>query len=287
MITSLELLSADARAAAQRYLDASAERLPAELRPDVVDELTAYLCERLTPEATAADVEALVAEAGPAAANESHGWFERLVSGLRLRNVDARIADTWWNPADQRILLPRAVGLGWDVNVGAIAVRLGLIEPDAETVPFSSTPRGAFVAAAALPATMAAATALHYLVRGRALPASLPTHWDVSGAPDRWTPKGRAALSDIATTVGAAAVALRAATSERPPTNRAGAIAGATLIAGIGAGNTLARLFDERPRPWLPAVMLAPGLAGVAAVLTYLARAGRAAEIKHDVENKA
>lgn len=287
MITSLELLSAEARAAAQHYLDASAAVLPAELRPDVVDELTAYLCERLSPDATADDVKALVAEAGPVAGNEPKRWLDRLLFGLRLRNADARIADTWWNPADERILLPRAVGLGWDVNLGAIAVRLGLIEPDAETVPFSSTPRAAFAAAAAVPATMAAATVLHYLVRGRALPELVPSHWDVVGAPDHWTPKGRAALSDIVTTAAAAAVALRAATSERPPTNRAGAIAGATLVAGIGAATTVARLLDERPRPWLPAAMLVPSLGGVAAVLTYLARAGRAAEIKNDVENKA
>ena len=64
---------------------------------------------------------------------------------------------TGWNPADERLLLPRAVGWGWDLNLGAVAVRLGLIEPDAESVPFTSTGDSAFRLAATLPVALAAA----------------------------------------------------------------------------------------------------------------------------------
>lgn len=40
-----------------------------------------------------------------------------------------RMAGTF-NPADDRLLVPRVFGLGWAVNVGAVAVRLGLLRPD-------------------------------------------------------------------------------------------------------------------------------------------------------------
>lgn len=40
----------------------------------------------------------------------------------------------WWrrlfNPADERIIVPHAFGMGWAINLGAVAVRLGAIEPD-------------------------------------------------------------------------------------------------------------------------------------------------------------
>ena len=47
-----------------------------------------------------------------------------------------------------------------------------------------------------LPALLAGATALHYLVRGRSLPPRLASHWDAVGRPDRWVSKRRAAVTD-------------------------------------------------------------------------------------------
>ncbi len=38
--------------------------------------------------------------------------------------------ERWWDPADPRIFVPRAIGLGWDINFGAIAVKLGWIRED-------------------------------------------------------------------------------------------------------------------------------------------------------------
>lgn len=47
-----------------------------------------------------------------------------LVSGLgdRLAGI--------FNPADERLMVPRLFGLGWAVNMGYIAVKLGLLRPD-------------------------------------------------------------------------------------------------------------------------------------------------------------
>ncbi|MDO5494139.1 MAG: DUF5808 domain-containing protein [bacterium] len=46
-----------------------------------------------------------------------------------LSGVGRRMAGTF-NPADSRLLVPRAIGLGWDINMGAVAARLGLLRPD-------------------------------------------------------------------------------------------------------------------------------------------------------------
>ncbi|MEA5053894.1 MAG: DUF1648 domain-containing protein [Propionicimonas sp.] len=283
MITSLTDLGPQARAVAERYLQTESSRLPADLRSAVIDELTAHLCERLSPDATAAAVERLVADAGPVGGRTDRPWYDRLVAGFRLRGADERIAATWWDPANPRLLLPRAIGLGWDINFGAIAVRLGLIEPDAEAIPFSSTSEAAFRTALALPAGLAAATVLHYLVRGRSLPDPLPSHWTWDGTPDRWTPKRRAAAVDLATTLGPAAVAAWAATSRRSKPGRAGVLAEATLLAAVGASTTVARSLGARRRGWLQPAMLLCSLGAAAAVLLWLARAGRDEEIARDL----
>ena len=42
----------------------------------------------------------------------------------------SRIALRGFEPENPHLLVPRAVGIGWDLNLGAVAVRLGLIRPD-------------------------------------------------------------------------------------------------------------------------------------------------------------
>ncbi len=284
MIASIDELRPDARAAAQRFLDASVADVERGLRDDVRAELTADLCERLAATATPADVAAiadgLAPEGGPGGRRPGDRW----VAGLRLRGMLTRIAQTWWQPADQRLFLPRAVGLGWDVNLGAVAVRLNLIEPDAEAVPFTSTPDAAFRAAVALPALLAGATALHYLVRGRTLPQRLPSHWGPAGRPDRWVSKERAAATDIALTAGAVALAAWSAGSDRPGPTRAGAMAAATASATLGACMTVIR--PTRGGAWVPVTLLGALDAGVGGVLLGLARAGRQAEIDRDLGDR-
>ena len=46
-------------------------------------------------------------------------------------SLGARAARSWWSPADPGFFLPRTLGFGWDI-FGAVAVKLKLIEPDAE-----------------------------------------------------------------------------------------------------------------------------------------------------------
>ena len=289
MIASLAELTPAAREVAQAYLDSAVADLHPGLRESVADDLGAFLCDHLTAEASMADVRAVIEQAGPVSGETDHpSWFERfrsrLTSGVNPSGMDARIARTWWNPADDRLFLPRAFGWGWDLNFGALAVRLGLIEADAEAEPFAATPEAAFRAAAAAPAVLAAATVLHYAVRGRELPDTLPSHWDIMGAPDRWTRRSSAVVTDLTATVVPAAMAVWAAGSGRPRVNRAGTIAGATALATAGAAVTVWRTLGDRPRP-LAGPGLAIAVSGAAgAVLFGLARAGRAAEIRQDLK---
>ena len=289
MIRSLDDLQPAARAVADDYLREAAARLPVRQRGPVLDDLTTALCTRLEADSGPAVVAELVAEFGPVVP-AGNSWGERLrriAGGLRLTGVGERVASTWWNPADERLLLPRALGTGWDLNLGAVAVRLGLIEPDAEAEPFAATPDGAFRAAALVPTALAAATALHYAVRGRALPARLPTHWTVAGAPDRWVSLPRAAATDLAGTLVPAGFALAAARSSRPGPDRAGTIAVATAVGSVTAWVAVWRSLGDRPRPWAGPATVVVMTGAVGTVLYGLARAGRAAELSRDLGSDA
>ncbi len=38
-----------------------------------------------------------------------------------------RLKQTLWNPASDQILVPQVFGVGWSINVGGLAGRLGLV----------------------------------------------------------------------------------------------------------------------------------------------------------------
>jgi hypothetical protein len=49
-----------------------------------------------------------------------HGTFAGIPYDFR-RPTAERARQTMWNPADQRIVMPRWLGIGWDVNFGRLA----------------------------------------------------------------------------------------------------------------------------------------------------------------------
>ncbi len=284
MITSLAQLSSPSAALAQRLLDGAVAPVSVKLRAEIRDAMLAHLCELLDPDATTDEVADAVATLGPVDSGDPglSGVFARLLAGVRLRGLAERVAATWWAPADSRLLLPRAVGWGWDLNFGAVAVRLGLIEPDAEAVPFTATPDAAFKVAAAVPLACGAAVGLHYIVRGPGLPSRLPSHWGVDGSPDRWTSKPAAAVADLTVATLAAGAAAWAATSDREGPQRTGVLAGATLAGGLAASTAVVRGL-AKPRGWAAPLGVLAASAAVAGVLYGLAKAGRDAEVARDL----
>jgi len=108
---------------------------------------------------------------------------------FRGASVD-RIGSRVWNPADPRIFMPRMLGVGWTVNLGAIGVKLGLIRPDdVGDESYDRIPPAALTAVAAVPALIAVAAVVTIAITWPTLPAELPIHWGVSGQPDDWAPR--------------------------------------------------------------------------------------------------
>lgn len=231
------------------------------------------------------DLDRLSPRARDAVQRYRESWQARRgpLDGLDPRGATRRVADSMWSPQDPRLFQPRAVGLGWDLNLGAVAVRLGLIEPDAEDVPFEAAPDSAFEAAAALPIACAVATVAHYAVRGRTLPPRLPAHWSAGGTPDRLVSKRRAGATDIAVTVASAGLASWAGWGRGSGPERAGSLAAASAIGALGLATTGLRSLPPTRRPWAGPVMVAAPIAAAGVVLLGLARAGRAAEIRRDL----
>ncbi len=288
MISSLETLDPEARAVVDACLARVGRSVAEEYRGEVIADLRAYFADHLWPDATAADAAAVAATVGEAPDTARTGSRHASFHGVPIdftRPTAERVASTWWNPRDERIFVPRVFGLGWALNVGAVAVKLGLIEPDAEDEPFESTPAPALRKALVVPAVLAAAVVAHYVVRGPGLPASLPNNLDLAGRVGSWTGKPVAAATDIAIAVAptawAAWIVGRGGTGARAVGSIATATAGAATAAGLSLWRAAA--IDGKARP-----LAGPGLVALlwvpaGALLLALARSGRAAEQRRDL----
>ncbi|MRR12907.1 DUF1648 domain-containing protein, partial [bacterium] len=111
---------------------------------------------------------------------------------FRGASVD-RVSNRVWNPADPRIFTPRLFGIGWTINFGALAVKLGLLRPDdlAEDS-FEHLPGWVANAVLAVPVVLAMLTTSLMALSWPALPAEVPVHWGAGGTPDDWAPKALA-----------------------------------------------------------------------------------------------
>lgn len=199
------------------------------------------------------------------------------------RPTAERIKATWWNPTSDRVLVPRVFGAGWAVNFGALAVKAGAIEPDAEDVPFASTPDAAFRVAVAGPAVLAAAVVAHYAVRGRSLPETLPNHWNLGGTVDGTVSMPVAAVMDIVAATAGAGLAALGAFGSGGGGRRAGLVTVGAGVAATSAMITVGRVAAQGKAPWFGPSLLA-GIGGaVGATLLGLARAGRRAEQRRDL----
>ena len=136
------------------------------------------------------------------------------VSIAGLKDAEARLRA--FEPENPNLFVPRAIGIGWDLNIGAVAVRLGLLRPDdsipdlVEHIP-STTIRalrvGPLLGTSAV--TLAGAyTAQRY--------ERLPTNWGLTFRPNRWGNGVSAMATPVLLSVGAglwAEIATRRATA--------------------------------------------------------------------------
>ncbi|AKK11140.1 DUF5808 domain-containing protein [Corynebacterium uterequi] len=116
------------------------------------------------------------------------------VSGMWLGRTDAALDG--FEPENPRWLVPRKYGLGWDINIAAVAVKLGLIREDdslpdlAAHVPAWLT-RGVDTASVVASA-LVAASALRLSAKEQ-----VPVRWSLSGVAQGFTTGRRGALPPV------------------------------------------------------------------------------------------
>ena len=189
-----------------------------------------------------------------------------------LFSSDAR--ERLWNPEDPRIFVPRVMGAGFDINAGALAVRLGLLHPDdldAEVV--AAIPTWLSTALLAVPAGLAAANALTVvgtLRSGKRLARNVALSGRITPSTSRF-----GAIPTVALPAAVAGWVIGARGGKRDGIIRAalgisinGAVLGSSLISLLAT--------NGRVKPW---VAIASGLLPLATqpiVLVGAARLGRA-----------
>lgn len=239
---------------------------------------------RADREAALADLDELLstgvtaAELGPA--EEYAAGLQEQFGRRRLRipggfALDRATRARVWAPHDPHLFVPRAFGLGWRVNVGNLAVRLGWLRPDdADADVLAAIPEGVRRVQRFAPLALAVGTAIAAGALSRT-GRRIPVHFDLSGRVDRWA--DRRWLWALAG--GTAAIAVWGA---QPADGQDAVIrpALATSATALALVSTCAATAGSRrpdtPHPWIgPAAALAPIVAELVATVLPV-RAGLA-----------
>ncbi len=199
-----------------------------------------------------------------------------------------RIAHRWWNLLDRRVLVPRAWGIGWDINFGAVAVWLGVVRPDDEDVPFGAVPEVAMHAAFAVPAAIFVALVAMIALTYRRLPATVPMGWSLTFQPNRYWDTRLAAVFVLAMSFVPVAIAGWLDLARRSNLSRAVAPAVASLLASVSLVTwTMAAFGGARGLGgWPMALGITASLATPFAILATLSRIGRGVEMRRDLALK-
>ena len=294
-----------ARMAAARAAGARGEDTP-DGADDVVADLRAHVRDRLYGTAgTAQDVARVLADLGSpqslarelaAAAEEDDdghcetrsAWFAGRVLGVPydLRApTSARFARRWWNPLDRRILVPKPWGVGWAVNLGALAVRTGVVHPDDEDAPFAAVPPKTVAATLIAPVVALAVFAVLAAISWAYLPTIVPTHWGWSGQVDGHGGRGSMLLGTCVLAAVPAALAAWVHARRRPPFNRvvASALSLAMVVLAIAVLAQTMFAVASGTGVWPLWTGLVCGFALAFGLLVHVSHVGRAAEQRRDL----
>jgi hypothetical protein len=280
----------EALALVDSYFSRLRGELPAKASKDcieTVEDLRTQMLEELARgEGTEADAARLIAEFGEpevlanqcaelsrdelkAALWQRSSAFSGRVLGmpyeLRLPTAE-RVALRLWDPLNPRVFVPRLFGFGWTLNFAAVAVKLGLVRPDDEDIPFGQVPEPCLALAWALPLAVALGLAALIAIFRVGPPALV--------------------MPIVMTLLGMAFAAL-SWLRRRPPLLRVAAGALSTLLSAISIGAYGQEVAAARGESGL-AVLLACLFASLLlpfALLVILSRVGRAAEQRRDIAN--
>ncbi|MGW0786213.1 DUF5808 domain-containing protein [Streptomyces sp. NPDC002913] len=206
------------------------------------------------------------------------GSGSRRVFGIPVETrgpVSAEVRSRVWDPTNPRLFVPRLFGIGWTVNLGAVAVRAGLIRPDdTDADVLRSIPERDLSAARGVPLVLAGSTAAALALLWSSLPSSVASGFGMAGRPrgeaPKWTLIGVVALG--------AAPALWAQRKNVPVEDRLVRTASATSLSVLSASVVAATVAQaRRPRGrWglLIGAALPVAVAGSLAVVVVPLRSG-------------
>jgi len=216
---------------------AALAELPADVRSAALDDLRAALLDGATEEDLGSphDYAAQVIEAFARTSDPTAGEGDVFGVPFETRGpTDPAVRSRIWSPSEPHIFVPRMFGLGWTVNLGAVAVRLGLLRPDDwddESLD-ALDPRVLAALRVAPVAWALAAAVIGVRTWRRGVP--VPTHLGRDGQPDRWSAPS-SALLPVAMAVGFAAWGTRTTSGDdrmiRPALGAAGAGLGCAVAA--------------------------------------------------------
>jgi len=259
------------------YVDDVAARLrdlPRPTRAAALQDLRDLLAEGMDPAELGTPDEYAAVLRGGAPGSTDRPAARILGVPVEFRGAtDSAVRSRIFDPSDSRVLVPRLLGLGWTVNLGAVAVRLGLLRPDdvdADVV--AHIPPRVTAATRAVPWALAGVTALGVGAAWRT-GERVPSHWGLTGRVDRWSDRRAALLPLVTGAVGAAWWASRAA----PPEDRLVRTAVGAWVAGLtakmAAVTALSARRPEAAHPGIALLGVTPTLAA-AALLIVPVRAG-------------
>jgi hypothetical protein len=210
-MTDVKAMIASLPADAQVLVDAWVAELRAELRgvPDeardeIASEVVAHVADALGTDAGADEVASVLAEFGTSSeyatavreALDEGSEFRMPVTGRILgmpyewrMPTTARVRSRWWDTSNSKVLVPKIFGVGWTINFGGLAVKLGLLHADDGDEPFESVPDSFMWTALAVPTVLVMAFVGIWFVKHGVASAQVPTHWGPSGAADGWSSK--------------------------------------------------------------------------------------------------
>jgi hypothetical protein len=240
---------------------AALEDLPAHVRTAALDDLRAALLDGATEAdlGSPAEYASQVLEAFARSEDPADGEGDVFGVPFETRGAtDPAVRSRIWAPSDPRILVPRMFGLGWAVNFGAVAVRLGLLRPDDwDDESLDQVDPRLLTALRYVPIAWAlASTVISVRTLRRGQP--VPTHWDGRGRADMWsTPP--AALAPAAVSVLFAAWAARSTSGDDRMIRPALGAAGASLACAIAILTSLSSKNPDKDVP-VPALLVASGV---------------------------
>jgi hypothetical protein len=198
-----------------------------------------------------------------------------------------RIAHRWWNLLDRRVLVPRVWGVGWDFNLGAVAVRLGVVRPDDEDVPFGAVPDGALLAALAVPVALAAGLIAIVAVTYSGLPATVPMGWGLTGQADRYWDTAVAAAFVLAMSIVPTAALAVLHVRRASTLARAVGAAAVTLLSTLSLATWTMAVFGGAHGlgSWPIGVGIPASLALPLVLLATLSHIGSGVEMRRDLSH--